>query len=188
MKRHALTLLSGTALLALAACGPKAETQNVESANVAAADVPAAPAPILSPGQTFANTAASSDAFEIATSKLALETSKSASIKAFAGKMVTAHEESTAKLKTAASAASPAILPDPMLTAEQDAKLAALRAKTGADFDTAYAAEQGAAHQAALDALRGYSANGDVASLKTFAGQMVPIVAAHLNMAKSLKP
>lgn len=188
MKHRAFTLLSATALLALAACGTKTETRNAEVANAAASDAPVAAEPVLAPAQVFANTAASSDAFEIAASKLALETSKSAPIKAFAQKMITAHEQSSAKLKTASASASPTILPDPTLSAEQEAKIAALRAKTGADFDTAYAAEQSAAHQMTLDALRAYSQSGDVPQLKAFATELVPIVTAHLNMAKSLKP
>lgn len=132
--------------------------------------------------------AASSDAFEIATSKLALETSKSASVKAFAQKMITAHEQSSAKLKTVSASVVPAILPDPTLNAEQEAKIAALRAKTGADFDMAYASEQSAAHQMTFDALRVYSQSGDVPQLKAFAAELILIVTAHLNMAKSLKP
>jgi len=188
MKHHTITLLSATALLALSACGTKTETRNAEAANAAASEVPIAAEPALAPGQIFANAAASSDAFEIATSKLALETSKSASVKAFAQKMITAHEQSSAKLKTASASASPTILPDPTLSAEQEAKISALRAKTGADFDTAYASEQSAAHQMTLDALRAYSQSGDVPQLKAFATELVPIVTAHLNMAKSLKP
>jgi len=188
MKHHAVTLLSATALLALSACGTKTETRNADAANSVAGDVPVAAEPALAPGQVFANTAASSDAFEIATSRLALETSKSAPIKAFAQKMITAHEQSSAKLKTASASASPTILPDPTLSADQESKIAALRAKTGADFDTAYASEQSAAHQTALDALRTYSQSGDVPQLKAFATELVPIVTAHLNMAKSLKP
>jgi putative membrane protein len=188
MKHHAVTLLSATALIALSACGTKTETRNAEVANVAASDVPIAGEPLIAPAQIFSNTAASSDAFEIATSKLALETSKSASIKAFAQKMITAHEQSSAKLKTVAASASPTILPDPTLNAEQEAKIAALRAKTGADFDIAYASEQSAAHQMMLDALRVYSQSGDVPQLKAFATELLPVVTAHLNMARSLKP
>jgi putative membrane protein len=60
--------------------------------------------------------------------------------------------------------------------------------KTGADFDTAYAADQVAAHQATLDALKSYSTSGDVPALKTFATGLIPTVTAHLNMAKGLKP
>lgn len=52
--------------------------------------------------------------------------------------------------------------------------------------DSAKADAQRTGHQATLDALKAYSASGDVPSLKAFATKMVPIVTGHLNMAKSL--
>jgi putative membrane protein len=183
------TLLAGA--LSLAACGHKTETTTTETVNTTGdnvADVETPAAPALTPGQTFANTAAASDAFEIETSKLALQLSQSDAVKAFARQMVTAHTTSTEKLKAAAAGVSPAIAPDPTLTPEQQQKLADLKTKTGAAFDTAYAAEQVAGHQATLDALKAYAASPDVAPLSQFATTMVPIVTAHLNMAKSIKP
>lgn len=188
MKRALPIAIAGASLLALAACGKKAETPvaNVETPMPVDATVPMAPQ--VSAGQMFANTAASSDAFEIATSQLAAEKSKSAAVKTFAAQMVKAHGESTAKLKAAASSATPAIIPDPSLSKDQQDKLAALQAKSGADFDSSYAADQVAAHEATLAALRDYAANGDVPQLKAFANTLVPIVTGHLNMAKMLKP
>lgn len=38
-----------------------------------------------------------------------------------------------------------------------------------------------------LDTLKAYATTGDVASLKSFASALVPIVTAHVNMAKGLK-
>lgn len=197
MKARTIGLVSA-ATLALAACGSKQEAADNGAADTVASDTAngtmSAP-PAMSDssaavglGQGFANAAAASDAFEIATSELAITTSKSAAIKAFARQMVSAHTESTAKLKTAAASASPAITPDPMLTAEQQQTLDGLRNKAGADFDAAYVAAQKTAHQATLDAVRGYAGNGDVPQLKAFATALVPTVTAHLNMAKGLKP
>ena len=54
-------------------------------------------------------------------------------------------------------------------------------------MEQADASAQVDAHQAALDALNGYAASGDNATLKDLAKGMVPTVTAHLNMAKSLK-
>ena len=192
MRYTIIALLSGSAL-ALSACGgSKTETSTTTNSVITEGDSLTVDnnsvAAVLSPGQAFANAAASSDAFEIAESQLAQTTSKSAAIKSFAQKMIDAHTGSTTKLKAAAASATPAITPDPTLTAEQQQKLDALKAKTGADFDTAYAADQVAAHQATLDALKTYSASGDVPELKTFATGLVPTVTAHLNMAKGLKP
>jgi putative membrane protein len=192
MRYTIIALLAGSAL-ALAGCGgSKTETSTTTNSVITEGDSLTVDsnvtAPVLSPGQAFANAAASSDAFEIAESQLAQTTSKSAAIKAFAQKMIDAHTGSTTKLKAAAASATPAITPDATLTAEQQQKLDALKAKTGTDFDTGYAADQVAAHQATLDALKTYSATGDVPELKTFATGLVPTVTAHLNMAKGLKP
>jgi putative membrane protein len=194
MKLKTLALVS-VAALSLAACGKKADdTTAADNGSAAtapyvnangASDVATAPA---SGGQAFVNMAAASDAFEIETSKLAATNGASAAVKKFAAQMITAHEGSTAKLKALTATLSPALTPDPMLNAEQQQKLADLKTKQGADFDAAYAADQVAGHQQTLDTLKGYAATGDVPQLKTFASGLAPTVAAHLNMAKSLKP
>lgn len=186
MKRSMFVLLGATALC-LSGCGKKEEA-NVATADAGNSMAAATPAAALSPEQAFANVAASSDAFEIATSQLALQKSASASVKKFAQQMVTAHTQSTAKLNAATAAAAPAIVADPTLTEAQQARLDTLKNATGAAFDTAYIAEQRTAHEAALTTLRDYSLNGSVPSLKAFATEVVPTVAAHLNMAKGLKP
>jgi putative membrane protein len=195
MNLKTLTLVS-VAALSLAACGKKADdgttVDNSTYATMAATnatdaggnDAMAAPA---SGGQAFVNTAAASDAFEIETSKLAATNGESAGVKKFATQMISAHDDSTAKLKALTSTLSPALTPDPALSADQQQKLADLKAKKGREFDAAYAAAQVAGHQQTLDTLKAYAATGDVPQLKTFASGLVPTVAAHLNMAKSLK-
>jgi putative membrane protein len=186
--KHSVLFAVSIAALSLAGCSKKAETPAADSSS-AASDVnltPPVAATSTSPGQAFADTAAASDTFEIETSKLAATKGQSAKIKHFAEEMIKAHTDSTAKLKTAAAAASPAITPAPALTPAQQQTLDALSAKSGADFDRAYADAQRSGHQATLDALKAYSATGDVPSLKAFAAQLVPVVTAHLNMAKGL--
>ena len=189
MQRTTLALVSMMAL-SLAACGKKAEdttaADNSAAASVATAnmgDTMTAPA---SGGQAFANQAAASDAFEIATSKLALDNSSSAAVKKYANQMIAAHTASTDKLKATTAALTPAITPDPTLSTEQQATVDSLKALKGAAFDTAYIAAQQSGHQQTLDALKAYGATGDVPALKTFATGLTPTVAAHLNMAKSL--
>lgn len=186
MRLAAMTTLTAGGLM-LAACGHKEATTADAGNNVTTVAADERVVPAASAGQTFANAAAASDAFEIATSRLALAQGSSSAIKKFAQKMVDAHNDSTAKLKTAAAGASPSITPDPTLTAEQQAKLESLKGLSGKAFDQAYAAAQVEGHQKTLDALRDYSASGDVPALKSFAAQLAPTVAAHLNMAKGLK-
>lgn len=187
--KHSLLFAVSLAALSLTACGKKTEPSGDASPTISASDdMGMAPASsmAISPGQTFANTSAASDAFEIETSKLASSKAQSAKVKAFAVQMIKAHTDSTAKLKTAAGLTTPSIMPDAQLSAAQQQALTDLSAKSGADFDRAYAQAQTAGHQATLDALKSYAAVGDVPSLKAFAGELVPIVTAHLNMAKSL--
>ncbi|WP_333573959.1 DUF4142 domain-containing protein [Sphingomonas sp.] len=182
----------GIAAVALAGCGSKTETHTndtvVTTGNAEASVGAGANASVsASAGKSFADAAAASDAFEIVSSRLAQQQASSAAVKKFADGMIKAHTESTAKLKSAASAASPAIMPDAALTASQQQKLDALKPLNGAAFDTAYAAAQVEAHQQTLDALKANASNQEVPqSLRSFSTQLIPTVTAHLNMARSL--
>jgi putative membrane protein len=186
MKNAMLTI--SIAALCLAGCGKKEEPAAEATTASPAADGmgAASPAPAASPGQAFADAAAASDMFEMESSRLAETKASSPKIKAFAGQMVKAHTDSTAKLKAAAAQASPAITPAPQMTAQQQQTLEALRAASGPAFDQAYKDAQVNAHQMTLDTLKGYAANGDAPALKSFAAELTPIVTAHLNMAKGL--
>lgn len=185
--KHVLLLASAAAALALAGCKKEADKPVDAPASSASADV-STPAAVAtnSPAQAFINVAAASDAFEIEASKLAATQASSAKTKSFATQMIKAHTESTAKLQAAAASATPALTPVPALSAAQQASLDSLAGKSGAEFDSAYAQAQVTGHQATLDALKGYAAGGDVASLKDFAAKAIPVVTAHLNMAKGL--
>lgn len=183
------------AVLATAACSKHdnanttgndmATDANMADNGMIANETATAPSPLTAQG--FANAAAASDKFEIESSKLAAASASSAGVKSFAAKMVTAHTESTAKLKSTLAGMSPAVTPDDTLSADQQAKLDSLKGLKGAEFDSAYATAQTEAHQKTLDALNAYSASGDNDKLKAFAAGMVPTVTAHLNLAKGLK-
>lgn len=179
-----MTIVASGALLALAACGRGGETpaSNTMTTTDANMEMPAA-TPTANAAQTFANAAAASDAFEIATSKLALANSSSAAVKSYANKMIAAHTTSTDKLKTAAAP----MTPDPTLSPAQQQQLDQLQTLKGSAFDTAYIAGQTAGHQEVLDVLKAYSATGEAPQLKSFATTMIPTVTAHLNMVKGLK-
>ncbi|AXB78359.1 DUF4142 domain-containing protein [Novosphingobium sp. P6W] len=186
--KQSLLLAVSLAALGLAGCNKQSDSPGEPAASVAPASTSATDSAVkdVDKGQAFANIAAASDAFEIESSKLAITKATTAKIKSFANDMIEAHTKSTVELKAAAGAASPAITPNAALTAAQKATLDQLAAKSGADFDRAYAAAQASAHAEALDALKGYSVGGEVASLKAFATKLIPIVTAHLNMAKSI--
>lgn len=187
-KQSALWAVS-LAAAALAGCSKQPEPAANQSVAGTTNDVSAGEQiPVqASASQTFADAAAASDMFEIESSKLAETNGASAAVKRFAQSMIKAHTDSTAKLAEAASNAAPPIVPKALLSADQQQTLDALKAKKGAEFDTAYIAAQRQAHEATLEKLKAYSSNGDVPSLKAFATTLVPIVTGHLNMAKGLK-
>jgi len=187
-----LLIAVSSSVLAMTACGKNdraADNTVATDTNIAmdngAMTAPMAADPLTAQG--FANAAAASDKFEIESSKLAATASQSAAVKSYAQQMISAHEESTAKLKSTLGGMTPAVAPDDTLNAEQQASLDSLKGKTGADFDAAYKGAQVDAHQKALDALNNYAASGDNDALKTFAKGLSPKVAGHLNMAKGLK-
>lgn len=176
------------ASLALAACDQSAVNRTTDG-RADGPPIPVAPpeeaVPPLS-AQAFANTLAAGDAFEIATSRLAVDRAPTPSIKAFAQKMVDTHTASTDRLKKDAGTLTPAIKPDPALTAEQQKKLDALKALTGTAFEQGYIADQVAAHETALGIVRTYAENGDVPELKRFAVDAVQMVSEHLAEARRL--
>ncbi len=197
----AFSMVATAALaVALAGCSQKANDQVAEAGN-GAANVTEATGNTLAnaadsvkeavtptpTGQEFADKAAKSDAFEVASAKLAEANSSSADIKSFAAMMIKDHTASTAKIKAAAAKASPSITPDPALTDDQTKMLGDLKTLKGADFDKKYADQQIDAHQSALSLMRLYSDRGDVASLKAAAGEMVSKVETHLDKIKAIK-
>ncbi|KRB85789.1 hypothetical protein ASE00_03195 [Sphingomonas sp. Root710] len=199
MNKIILIASAGILSLGLASCGQKAQNtaesatnSAMETADTAGAmasnamvDVQQAMTPTPN-GQGFVDQAAQSDAFEIAAAKIAATNAASQAVKDFAAEMIKAHTESTAKIKAAAAAASPALTPNATLTEDQNEDLAELRARKGAEFDERYVDGQVDAHQTALALMRDYAEHGDTASLKTAAGEIAPVVQKHLDHAKML--
>ena len=196
MKAH--IILASAATLALAACGGGETTASNEAmADNAVLDTGdnmvetnmAAPgaAATASTGQDYATMAAAGDMYEIESSRLAMEKAESAELKEIAQMIITDHEKSTADLKTAAGQAQPAITVTPMLNAEQQANMEALRAASGAEFDRLYIQQQIPAHEKTLTLVRDYASNGDVASLKQHAATVTAPVERHLEPLQAMQ-
>lgn len=192
-------VLGFTSALALSACGGSetttTTTNTVVTDNYTGMDAPTdanmADNTLMTdeaatPGQKFANEVGASDYYEVEAGKLAQDKAQEQKFKDFGKMMVEHHNASTEKLKAAAAKASPAIAPNPALTAEQETNLAALRSAEGAAFDALYKTQQVAAHEKALATVKAYAASGDVAELKTFAGEAVKVVESHLAKIKGL--
>ncbi len=133
----------------------------------------------------FVVEAATSDMFEIESSKLAVERSD-APTKAFAQQMITDHEKTTADIKQLVSSGKvQASLPSAM-TSSQQKMLDKLKGLNGTDFTKQYHSDQVSAHKDAVDLFKRYGNKGDNADLKTWASTTEPALEHHLKMAQDL--
>jgi putative membrane protein len=133
----------------------------------------------------FVQEAATSDMFEIESSKLALERGDAAT-KAFAQQMVTDHEKTSSELKALISGGKvQAQLPAAMTSAQQD-MLDKLKGLKGDDFIKQYHSDQESAHEDAVDLFKRYGEGGDNAELKAWAASTRPALEHHLQMAEDL--
>ena len=136
--------------------------------------------------QGFVTGAAISDMYEVEAGKIAQTRATNPGVKAFAAKMVQAHTETTAKLKSVLGKmkhqpAAPARLDD-----RRQGLIDDLRGAKTADFDARYMSQQVDAHKEALILMQGYASDGDNAAVKSFAATTATAVQDHLNMAEPL--
>ncbi|AHG49170.1 membrane protein (plasmid) [Rhizobium leguminosarum bv. trifolii CB782] len=135
--------------------------------------------------EDFVKEAATSDMFEIASSKLAVERGDDAT-KAFAQQMVTDHQKTTDELKALVSGGKvKATLPTAM-TSGQQSMLDKLNGLQGDDFNKQYHSDQESAHEDAVDLFKRYGDEGDNPELKAWAASTRPALEHHLQMANEL--
>ena len=135
----------------------------------------------------FVTAAATSDMYEVAAGKIALQRSSSPAVKAFAQKMVDAHTETTIKLKGIISANAIKVTPPASVDNRRQGMLDNLRGASAAEFDNRYITQQVAAHKEAGILMRGYAKDGDNAAIKAFASATSHHVAEHLAIAEKLE-
>lgn len=204
MKRTLLVSGAFAALLALSACGEKAEVVEdgpVENASAesgvgsnpasnAAQDAASAAVGTVSAatlGRTtegFVTNAAISDMYEIEAGKLASTMAKNADLKKFGQQMVTDHTKMSAELKTAVASAQGVTLPTAMDERRQG-MIDNLK-QAGDKFDEVYQEQQVAAHGEALTLARTYAEAGDNAALKAHATKGAPMIENHLQMVRAM--
>jgi putative membrane protein len=132
----------------------------------------------------FVTRASNSNLFAIEESRLALDRTGDPKVKTFAGQMVEDHGRAEAELQ-AASEGSGAAVPT-TLDEEHQARLTALRGRSGTDFDKAYVADQGENHSNALTLYGDYMLWGEYEKLHALAIKMIPITEARLKDAQVL--
>jgi len=122
---------------------------------------------------------------EIQMSELAQSKTASAEVKAFAAHMATDHGAANIELKGIADAKSIEVPTSPSLIAQGKMKLD--EAKSGADFDKAYAAAVVSDHKKAAKAFEDAASNATDAEVKAFAVKTLPTLQSHLSMAEDLQ-
>jgi putative membrane protein len=146
----------------------------------------------------FRHKAMASDAFEIASSKLALKNSDSTRVKGFARLMIHDHTLTTEHLLPGSGMTKADV--DKKITPGSGGKFASndlvdqdhvdalnkLAGAKGKDFDSDYAGGQVSGHKDAVSMFEDYSKNGDDKSLKSWAGTTLPKLKMHLSRAETL--
>ncbi len=158
-----------------------------DSAAAVVGPISAATAGSLS-AQAFVENAARSDMYEIQSSELAQQRSKSAAIKKYAAMMIKAHTATSAELNTLISggkAGADVKLPV-ALDERRQGLVDNLKSASDSDFDARYVDQQAAAHRETAILMDGYGAAGSNADLKAMAKKTAPKVKAHLNMVEGL--
>jgi putative membrane protein len=132
----------------------------------------------------FVTRASVGNLFAITESQLAIERADDPKVKTLAQQLVDDHKKAEAELDSAAdgSGATAAAA----LDADHQTRATALQGKSGADFDKAYAADQGEIHSNLLTLYADYMLLGDNAKLKPLAIRMIPITEQQLKKVQAL--
>ena len=147
----------------------------------ARAQTPIPPSP-----EDFAMAALQSDQYEIMAAQLAEVQGQDPRVRAFAQEMVRDHTrlEEDLRKATMASGLPP---PGPGMSSDQAALLSGLQGLRGAEFDKAYARQQGLAHAGAEAVEDSFATSGADANLQKAAQSALPTIRNHMKMAEQLR-
>ena len=133
---------------------------------------------------TFVTKAGQDGMTEVALGKLALEKSKSQNVRSFADHMVKDHGKANDELTTIAARKHYDV--PKSLDAKHQAVVSEMQAKSGAEFDAAYADHMAMAHNQAIALFKDASGSSDP-DLAGFASKTLPTLQEHKKMADALK-
>jgi len=136
--------------------------------------------------QDFVNEAAMSNMFEIQAADVAKGKDASGPINRFADQMVTDHTKVGAELKSLIADGSVNQQIPSGLDESHRKMLDELKDANGADFNSMYIKGQVSAHKDAVNLFERYSKGGDNDKLKQWAGEQLPALKDHLQMADDL--
>ncbi len=178
---------AAAALAGMVACSPSSDTAATDTTTPATSEAAPLP-PIVDPAtqtQDFANAATLGNTLEIETSKLAQTRSRNGDVKAFAAMIIRDHTAAQAKVAAWATTSKVA-LPTALDTPNQ----MLLDNITNADatgFDDKYLDTVIDAHEAAISRFETYARDGADPALKQTAADLLPILQAHFNRAKTIR-
>ncbi|MFC4638894.1 DUF4142 domain-containing protein [Deinococcus hohokamensis] len=132
----------------------------------------------------FMEVATMSNLAEISTSRLALQRSSNAAVRAYAQRMITEHTKAQAELNQIAASKGVKLTDKP--GADQRLQANKLSTLSGAAFDRMYKMVQVQGHQMTLDLIVMYRTIGRDQAALAYAAKMQPAVAMHLMDAKAL--
>ncbi len=135
--------------------------------------------------EDFVTEAASSDMFEIESSKLALERSDAAT-KTFAQQMITDHTKTSTEIKMMVDTGKVKAQVPTAMSASYQSMLDKLKGLQGDDFTKQYHADQEDVHEDAVDLFKRYGEEGENADLKAWAVKTRPALEHHLQMATDM--
>jgi putative membrane protein len=133
----------------------------------------------------FVKEAAMSDMTEIAASKVGQERGN-AEEKAFAGQMITDHTKTSSELKKLVSSGDVKAEIPTALDSPSQSKVDKLKNAKPDDFSSTFDSMQVSAHKDAVSLFDRYAKGGDNPKLKDWAGNTLPHLQHHLEMAQSL--
>jgi putative membrane protein len=136
--------------------------------------------------EDFVTEAASSDMFEIESSKLAVERSSDAATKTFAQQMITDHTKTSEELKALVSGGKVKATIPAAMSSSQQSMLDDLKKLKGDDFTKQYHSDQADVHEDAVDLFKRYGDEGENADLKAWAAKTRPALEHHLMMANDM--
>lgn len=135
---------------------------------------------------TFIERARAGNAFEIESSKLALEKATQPALKNFARSMIDDHSKAEQRLTSVATDIGQRGDANVTMEPRQRRNIDALQAATGAEFDKLYAKQQLEAHQMSVQLYESYSESGTEERLRDFARETLPILQGHLKQIENM--
>jgi putative membrane protein len=135
--------------------------------------------------KNFVETAYQDGLAEVKMGELAVAKSANAEVKAFGQHMIDDHGKANAELKILADSKKVAVASDPSMVAQGKAKM--IDAKTGADFDKAFAQDMVKNHKKAVELFEKASQEVTDSAIKDFATKTLPTLKSHLTMAEELQ-